>query len=235
MSLLNNTTNLQSLLEQVNALPEAGGGGTTLPNLSNEGTASDLLSGKQLINSNGNVVTGTIPSQAAKTITPKESSQTAVASGVYTTGTITVGAIPSAYENVGTETSTYTTELSELAGQLSVLESALEGKAAGGGGSSSGGIKTCTVRISDPLWTTNAMAYYVSIIDEEFYIMREIIFHESEFKNVPCNSDMYIDGSFDNITVNSEDSSSYYDGYQSENWSCYRVYIGTSDTLITFA
>lgn len=35
--------------------------------------------------------------QAAKTITPSTSSQTAVAKGVYTTGAITVGAIPSSY------------------------------------------------------------------------------------------------------------------------------------------
>lgn len=159
MSILNNTTNLQSLLEQANSLPEASGG-VELPTLSNEGTAGDLLSGKQLIDSDGNVVTGTIatktssnltasgatvtvpagyyasnasksvntatqatPSvnidsagkitasatqtagyvsagtktgtkqlttQAAKTVTPTESSQTAISSGVYTTGAVTV-------------------------------------------------------------------------------------------------------------------------------------------------
>lgn len=38
-----------------------------------------------------------LTTQAAKTITPSTSSQTAVASGVYTTGAITVGAIPSSY------------------------------------------------------------------------------------------------------------------------------------------
>lgn len=43
--------------------------------------------------------TGTkqLTTQAAKTITPTTSSQTAVASGVYTTGAVTVGAIPSTY------------------------------------------------------------------------------------------------------------------------------------------
>ena len=35
------------------------GDGVQLPTLTNEGTASDLLSGKQLIDSNGNIVTGT--------------------------------------------------------------------------------------------------------------------------------------------------------------------------------
>ena len=55
--LQNNITNLQELLEAVNALPEAGG--VELPELTNEGTATDLLSGKELIDSEGNVVTGT--------------------------------------------------------------------------------------------------------------------------------------------------------------------------------
>ena len=38
-----------------------------------------------------------VTKQAAKTITPSTSSQTAVAKGVYTTGAVTVGAIPSTY------------------------------------------------------------------------------------------------------------------------------------------
>ena len=50
--LKNNITNLQNLLDVVNSLPE-------LPELSNEGTASDLLSGKQLIDDEGNIVNGT--------------------------------------------------------------------------------------------------------------------------------------------------------------------------------
>jgi hypothetical protein len=178
-------------------------GGVNLPTLSNEGSAADLLSGKQLIDGEGNVVTGTIetktssnltasgatvtvpagyyasqatksiasvpqglPSiyvdssgkiiasmvlnegyvtsstksatkrlttQAAKTITPSTSSQTAVASGVYTTGAVTVAAIPSNYEDVTTETTAYTNELADLVSQISALESALEGKASGGG------------------------------------------------------------------------------------------------------
>lgn len=165
-SLSANNTDLQSLIEQANALPDATDG-VELPTLTNEGTAADLLSGKQLIDQEGNVVTGTIatntarnltasgatvtvpagyyasqatksvstatqatPSitvsssgkitakstqsagyvssgtksatkqlttQAAKTITPSTSSQTAVASGVYTTGAVTVEAIPSTY------------------------------------------------------------------------------------------------------------------------------------------
>lgn len=159
-----NTTTIQNLLNTINSLPDAG---TDLPELSNEGSASDLLSGKQLIDGEGKVVTGNIPTktvsnltasgatvtvpsgyyatqatksvatatqatpsvsidsagkitatatqtagyvsagtktgtkqlttQAAKTITPSTSSQTAVAKDVYTTGAVTVAAIPSKY------------------------------------------------------------------------------------------------------------------------------------------
>ena len=58
MSIKNNTTSLQSLLDAVNALPEAGGV-AELPELTNEGTAADLAAGKQLIDGEGNIVVGT--------------------------------------------------------------------------------------------------------------------------------------------------------------------------------
>lgn len=55
MSIKNNTINLENILNKVKSLPESG---INLPTLSNEGTAADLLSGKQLIDGEGNVVTG---------------------------------------------------------------------------------------------------------------------------------------------------------------------------------
>lgn len=57
-NLKTNTTSLQELLTVVNNLPEASNG-VELPTLTNEGTAADLLSGKELIDGEGNVVTGT--------------------------------------------------------------------------------------------------------------------------------------------------------------------------------
>lgn len=53
-NLKTNTTGLQELLAAVNNLPEA----FALPSLTNEGSADDILSGKQLIDGEGNVVTG---------------------------------------------------------------------------------------------------------------------------------------------------------------------------------
>lgn len=60
IELQSNNTDLQAILDAVNALPEASTG-VELPTLTNEGTATDLLSGKQLIDQEGNIVTGTIP------------------------------------------------------------------------------------------------------------------------------------------------------------------------------
>lgn len=57
-NLKTNTASLQELLNVVNNLPEASNG-VELPDLTNEGTEADLLIGKELIDGDGNVVTGT--------------------------------------------------------------------------------------------------------------------------------------------------------------------------------
>ena len=75
--------------------------------------------------------TGTkqLTTQAAKTITPTTSSQTAVAKNVYTTGAVTVGAIPSDY--------IVTDEITAQDALISQIQTALQGKTAGGGGGGS--------------------------------------------------------------------------------------------------
>jgi hypothetical protein len=116
-----------------------------------------------------------LTTQAAKTITPSTSSQTAVAKNVYTTGAVTVNPIPSNYivpsgtktittngthdvksyasatvnvagEDVTSETSAYTSKLTTLETAITALEAELQGKASGGGGSTN--IETCTVTIT---------------------------------------------------------------------------------------
>lgn len=63
--------------------------GKPLPTLTNPGTAADLLSGKQLIDANGNVLTGTMPTQGAQTIRPGATAKT-IAAGRYLTGVQTI-------------------------------------------------------------------------------------------------------------------------------------------------
>lgn len=64
-----NNLDLQSILNTINNLPEAGSGGEVdLPELSNPGTAADLLEGKELIDENGEVVTGTIQTKTSSDI-----------------------------------------------------------------------------------------------------------------------------------------------------------------------
>ena len=63
-NLTNNTAQLNDLLTYINNLPEPG---PDLPELTNEGSASDLLQGKELVDGEGNKVVGTMPNQGAKT------------------------------------------------------------------------------------------------------------------------------------------------------------------------
>ena len=62
-----NNIDLQEILNMAKNLPEAAGGSGELPELTNEGAASDLRAGKELIDSNGNIITGTMPNGFAKT------------------------------------------------------------------------------------------------------------------------------------------------------------------------
>ena len=68
-------------------------GGMILPELTNPGTAADLYPGKQLIDANGNVLTGSMPTQGAQTITPGTTNKT-IQSGRFLTGTQTIQGDP---------------------------------------------------------------------------------------------------------------------------------------------
>jgi hypothetical protein len=63
ISLQENNADLQGILDAVRALPDAGS--VELPELTNEGTSIDLLSNKQLIDQDGNIVTGSMANNGA--------------------------------------------------------------------------------------------------------------------------------------------------------------------------
>ena len=84
-TLQSNNTDLQAILNTINELPEANNG-VDLPTLTNEGSASDLLSGKQLIDSEGNIVEGTIVTKTASNLTASGATVT-VPAGYYASQT----------------------------------------------------------------------------------------------------------------------------------------------------
>ena len=79
------TYHVSELSDAIERIPT----GTQLPTLTNPGTSSDLLSGKELIDQSGNVVTGTIATKAAATITPGTVNQ-AIPANTYLTGAQTI-------------------------------------------------------------------------------------------------------------------------------------------------
>lgn len=62
------------MANRINNLAVEDGAGVILPELTNEGTTNDLLSGKQLIDSQGNIINGTATLQT-KSVTPTKESQ----------------------------------------------------------------------------------------------------------------------------------------------------------------
>lgn len=178
--------------------------------------------------------TGTkqLTTQAAKTITPTTSSQTAVAKNVYTTGAVTVGPIPSNYEDVTDETNALTTKLAALEQSMNVLNSELDGKASGGS-NDSGNMETCTVTFV----ANDNISYdfnYVILYDGYLYSTGDFVIGQSE-QNMFCKSIIYLNGAYNedtgelctNISVESDDNTSYY--------SLPLIYVGTSNTTITIA
>lgn len=87
----NNTERLQTILESLKD-KAVGGGGTTLPTLINEGSAPDLMEGKELIDSQGKVVIGTLPTvtQATPSVTI-DSNGLITANATQTAGYVVAG------------------------------------------------------------------------------------------------------------------------------------------------
>lgn len=112
--LLTNTTDLQEILEVL----QTKAAGTVLPELTNEGSASDLLNGEQLIDSKGKVITGTMPNNGTISSTMD---------GINTKSV----AIPQGYTSGGTVSldNTIDNEVDTQADLISQIVSTLENKA----------------------------------------------------------------------------------------------------------
>lgn len=84
--LYDNTETLEEVLELLNN-KAAGGGGTDTSDAT--ATSADILLDKTAY-ANGEKITGSIPLQSAKTITPSASEQVAISSGYYASGDVKV-------------------------------------------------------------------------------------------------------------------------------------------------
>lgn len=156
--------------------------------------------------------TSQLNTQAAKTITPSKSSQTAVSSGMYTTGSITVEAIPSqyittidatasadeimsgetAYVNGSKITGTFTldTELSAQDDLISQISSAVNNLPDIDSGGSGGSVETCTLQISGIGSSNQLLGVITRFIDGEFVVSDTI--NDGTYENVVCGSGLLI-------------------------------------------
>lgn len=127
--LKNNTTLIEQILNMANSLPEAG----DLPALTNEGTAEDLVLGKELIGSDGNKIVGTNPYSKEETEVIVETQADLISQIDAVLENKTVGS-----ENVTEETTAYTSLLNDLKAAVDALPEA---------GADNGSVETCNVSV----------------------------------------------------------------------------------------
>lgn len=135
--LQSNNTDLQNILNTINNLPNAGGEGVELPELTNEGATADILSGKQLINQEGEIVEGTMPNNGkiVEAFNGIDSKSYIIPSG-YTSG-----GIISLDNTIDNEVDEQTDLIAQIA---TVVEGLPEASGSGGGEYA---LQTCTVEI----------------------------------------------------------------------------------------
>lgn len=199
--LQSNNIDLQTVLQTL----QTKAAGTQLPELTNEGVAADLLANKELIDSNGNKITGSMPNNGSINFTMD---------GINTKSV----SVPAGYTSGGTVSldNTIDNEVNTQANLIAQIVSALEGKAAGGGSGDSQ--EACTVYfINGGLWM------YVSYItpDSETGFLRNsegigdfsIIVKKDSAINIISGDSKFGDSCTGATSVFSDESSDHYGTY----------------------
>ena len=193
-NLNNNTAQLELLLQKVNELPAAGSGGIELPTLTNEATAVELLAQKQLIDSDGNIITGTMPNNGAISQTMD---------GINTKS-IT---IPQGYTSGGSVSldNTIDNEVTEQADLIAQIKSVVDNLPEAGSGGGGASIDTCTITVSIPegkrvfatvLNPNNVIDTATFIAESPSGASSAISSGDAICENVICNSIIYVESSW---------------------------------------
>lgn len=150
----NDKISLEAMAEKIREIE----GGVSLPELENEGSASDLLSGKELIDDEGNVVTGTFTIDNELEVQDDLIAQIQIALEGKAGG--------------GSGGEDLTAVLNQQAEIITQLETALENATVGGGG---GSVETCTVAVSIDSNFQMYEIYYTSVVDGKLTALYEPI------------------------------------------------------------
>lgn len=178
MSIKDNTISLQNLLSIANALPEAGG--VELPELSNQATASELLLNKELIDQEGNIVTGAMPNNGTISST---------IDGINTKSVT----IPLGYTSGGTVSLTddIDNEVDEQADLIAQIKSTVDSLPEADSGGSSANIGICTVTITEQS-RGHAYVMYTGINEGKTTCNMVHISNGTEIINAVCGTSLAI-------------------------------------------
>lgn len=182
MSIKTNTTSLENILNKINNLPEASEG-VELPELTNEGTSSDLLSGKQLIDQEGNVVTGSMPNNGtlSRTMDGINTKSITIPTGYTSGGSVSLdGAIDNEV-----------TEQADLIAQIkNAVDNLPEASSGGGEGDESSSYNTCNVIVRQSSLPINYL--FTTTFNKDIGLLsfssRENITNPVVLSNVVCGT-----------------------------------------------
>lgn len=180
-SIKQNLANLQDIQNSVNALPEASGG-VELPELTNAGSAKDLLINKTLIGQNGNIIVGSMPDNGSieSTMDGLDVKSISIPEGYTSGGTISLD------DTIDNEVDTQSDLIAQIA-------SALDGKTAGGS-TETPTLDTCTVKFKTEGSPGHLGAFYAALENGELVMKNALMPDNSETicENVLCGTDFYI-------------------------------------------